>query len=131
MLYNFKGKNIRIPDDEIERNISILGISQDEAIEMWLSDNDYLDNETIENLSEKAKKNKIQHEARNINKTTIRKAREKAPDAEKENLISFFADCLKNASIPAEIVNKSKLITFKVNDSYFKLDLIRQRQPKQ
>ena len=59
MRYNFKGKSINIPDAEIEKSIKILGITKEEAIEMWLEDEGYLDNEEQAELEEKAKANKI------------------------------------------------------------------------
>ena len=59
MTYDFNGKKITIPNEEINKSIKILGISKDEAIQMWLEDNDYLVNEVVEELSAKAKVNKI------------------------------------------------------------------------
>ena len=38
------GKTISIPDAEIEANMK-LGISKEEAVEMWLEDNEYEVNE--------------------------------------------------------------------------------------
>ena len=56
MKYNFNGKEINIPDAEIENSMKLLSISKEEAIEMWLDDNDYTTNEEVEKLTEKAKK---------------------------------------------------------------------------
>ena len=36
MTYNLNGKNIRIPDAEIDKSMKLLGISHDEAVQMWL-----------------------------------------------------------------------------------------------
>ena len=52
------------------------------------------------------------------------------PDVEKENLIVLLANCLKNEGFQVEITNKSKLIEFVIGENRYKLDLIRQRQPK-
>ena len=38
MTYNLNGKNIRIPDAEIDKSMKLLGISHDEAVQMWLED---------------------------------------------------------------------------------------------
>ena len=57
MKYDFNGKMLNIPDKEIENSMKSLEISKEEAIQMWLDDNDYTINETVEELSEKAKKN--------------------------------------------------------------------------
>lgn len=129
MNYNLNGKNIRIPDSDIEKSIKILGISKDEAIQMWLEDEGYLENESVEELTKKAKINKINHEAKS-DKPRKTVARERKPDEEKENLIEILANCLKNAGFDTEIINKSKLIEFNVGENHYKLDLIRKRPPK-
>lgn len=129
MNYKLNNKTIRIPDAEIEKNMKILDISKEEAVQMWLEDNDYLENAVVEELTEKAKKNKIKHEAKSDKprKTTTK---ERKPDEEKEKLIEIFANCLKNAGFEAEIVNKSKIIEFNVGETHYKLDLIKQRAKK-
>ena len=58
------GKTISIPDDEIKANMK-LGITEDEAVEMWLEDNEYEVNEEQTALEEKAKGVKIDHGAGN------------------------------------------------------------------
>ena len=117
MTYNLNGKNIRIPDAEINKSMKLLGISHDEAVQMWLEDEGYLENEVVEELTAKAKANKVNHEA-------------KANKPRKSDLIEILANCLKNAGFEAEITNKSKIIEFNVNSNHYKLDLIKQRPPK-
>ena len=63
------GKSVNIPDAEIEKNMKLLEISKEDAIEMWLEDEGYLDNEEQNELDEKAKKVKINHGASAIDKT--------------------------------------------------------------
>lgn len=134
MNYNFNGKNVRIPDAELEKSMKILSLTKDEAIQLWLEDNDYVENEVVEELTQKAKENKsVQHDAKG---SKPRKAvkRERKPDEEKENLIQFLAENLcKMPGIDAEtvkITNKSKIIEFNIGENHYKLDLIRQRPPK-
>lgn len=129
MTYNFNGKNINIPNADIEKSMTVLKISKDDAIQLWLEDEGYLENEVVEELTEKAKVNKINHEAKS-NKPRKSVKRERKPDEEKENLIEILANCLKNAGFDTEIVNKSKLIEFNVGENHYKLDLIKQRPPK-
>ena len=57
MIYNFNGKNLTIPDNELEKLEKKLDIPRNEAIQCWLDDNDYTINEEVEELTEKAKKN--------------------------------------------------------------------------
>jgi len=129
MNYNLNGKNIRIPDAEINKSMKLLELTKDEAIQMWLEDEGYLENEVVEELTAKAKANKVSHEAKTEKpRKTVK--RERKPDEEKENLIKILADCLKNAGFTAEITNKSKIIEFNVGENHYKLDLIKQRTTK-
>ena len=130
MNYNFNGKTIRIPDDELAKNMKVLNLSKEEAIEMYLEDEGYLENEEVEALTKKAKDNKaVVHDAK-ADKPRKRVKRERKPDEEKENLIEILANCLKNAGFEAEITNKSKIIEFSVGENHYKLDLIKKRPPK-
>lgn len=130
MTYNLNGKNIRIPDAEIQNSMKILGLSKEEAIQMWLEDEGYLENEEVEALTKKAKENKaVVHDAK-ADKPRKTVKRERKPDEEKENLIEILANCLKNAGFDAEITNKSKIIEFNVGENHYKLDLVKQRPPK-
>jgi len=129
MTYNLNGKNIRIPDADIKNFMKMLDLSKDEAVKMWLEDEGYLENAEVEELTAKAKENKVSHEAK-ANKPRKSVKRERKPDEEKENLIEILANCLKNAGFDTEITNKSKIIEFNVGENHYKLDLIKQRQPK-
>lgn len=129
MLYNFNGKNIKIPDSEIETNCRILGITKAEAIQMYLEDEGYLDNPYVEELTQKAKEAKISHDAKS-EKPRKQVKRERKPDEEKEKLIEILANALIAEDISAKITNKSKIIEFNVGENHYKLDLIKQRPPK-
>ena len=123
------GKVVRIPDAEIENNMRLLEITREEAVQMWLEDNDFQTNEEVEELTKKAKVNKINREAK-ADAPRKKVVRERKPDVEKEKLIEILANCLKNAGFEAEITNKSKIIEFNVGENHYKLDLIKQRPPK-
>lgn len=129
MKYTLNNKVINIPDAEIEKNARILEISKDEAVQMWLEDEGYLTNDTVEALTEKAKQNKINHEAKSTKPRKITK-RERKPDEEKEHLIELLSNYLTKEGISCEITNKSKIITFTIGENHYKLDLIKQRPPK-
>ena len=111
--------------------MKLLDISKDEAIQMWLEDNDYCENEEVEILTAKAKENKaVQHGAVNINKSKTITKRERKPDVEKEEIISKLAEFLETIGTSVKITNKSKLIEFEIGGNHYKLDLIKQRPPK-
>lgn len=130
MKYEFNGKMLNIPDALIEKNMKVLELTKKEAIEMWLEDEGYLENEEVEALTKKAKENKAVDHGAKADKPRKQVKRERKPDEEKENLIKILANCLKNEGFDAEITNKSKLIEFSVGENHYKLDLVKKRPPK-
>ena len=133
MTYNLNGKNIRIPDAEIDKNSRLLGITREEAIQMYLEDEGYVENEQtayVEELTKKAKEAKISHDAKS-EKPRKQTKRERKPDEEKENLIEILANALVAEGFEAKVTNKSKIIEFFIEDRHYKLDLIRQRAKKE
>jgi hypothetical protein len=126
------GKNVNIPDKEIEKNMKLLEISKEEAVEMWLEDEGYLDNEEQNELDEKAKKVKIDHGASAIDKTEKKekKPREIKVSDEKQALFGEIVEKLAENGRNFEIVKENKLICVKIGEKTFKIDLIEQRQPK-
>lgn len=129
MRYDFNGKIINIPDAEIEKSMKLLDLSKEEAIQMYLEDEGYMENEEVEALTAKAKANKVNHEAKS-DKPRKSVKRERKPDVEKEKIIEILTNCLKNEGFDAEITNKSKIIEFSVGENHYKLDLVKKRPPK-
>ena len=132
MTYEFNGKKIRIADSEIEHLVKGLNISIEQAIQIWLEDEGYLENEEQNSLDKKAKESKITatvHQAKSDNRKE-RKPRERKPDEEKEKIISNLAKFLENSTENVKITNISKIIEFDIGENHYKLDLVRQRKPK-
>lgn len=132
MTYDFNGKKIRISDSEIENLVKGLNISTEQAIQIWLEDEGYLENEEQNSLDKKAKESKITatvHQAKSDNRKE-RKPRERKPDEEKEKIISNLAKFLENSTENVKITNISKIIEFDIGENHYKLDLVRQRKPK-
>lgn len=122
-----KVKIVKVPEEYIKKNMEILGISREEAIKMFLEDEGFETNEEVEKLTEKAKNNKISHDAKSSQprkKTT----RERKPDVEKESIIQILAKALTDAGYSPEITNKAKIIEFSNENSNFKLDLVKKRK---
>lgn len=126
------GKSVNIPDAEIEKNMKLLEISKEDAIEMWLEDEGYLDNEEQNELDEKAKKVKINHGASAIDKTQKeKKPRQKVASDEKQALFTEILNTLTGVyGENVKIEKENKLILVKVGEKCFKVDLIEQRTPK-
>lgn len=131
MLYNFGGRNIQIPDMEIAKAMKNLGLSEPEAIKMWLEDEGFLDNEEQESLCEKAKENKVRVQGEGLKE---RKPREKPKTIkvsdEKAQLFNEIVKNLKENGRNFEISKQNKLILVKINEKVFKIDLIEQRTKK-
>ena len=126
------GKNVNIPDKEIEKNMKLLEISKEDAIEMWLEDEGYLDNEEQNELDEKAKKVKIDHGASAVDKTEKKekKPREIKVSDEKQALFGEIVEKLAENGRNYEILKENKLICVKIGEKTFKIDLIETRQKK-
>ena len=129
------GRTVRVPKAEIDKNMRLLQLSKEEAVDLWLCDNDYIENAEEQALTAKAKENKVTatvHQARATEyKQKTQRERVVKEDKVKETIIQAIAEMLP--SISAEdvvIANKGKLITFSIGADKFKLDLIRQRPPK-
>ena len=127
------GKNINIPDSEIKSHMAKLQLTEEEAIQLYLEDEGYLDNEELEELDSKAKKVKIQHYASAVDKT---EKKEKKPRTVKisdekqglfDNIYHFLVETYGDS---VEIVKENKLLTLKIGEKTFKVDLIEQRPKK-
>lgn len=135
MKYALKGgKIVNIPDNEIRNSMAMLGLTQSEAVQMWLEDEGYEVNEEQEALCQKAKENRITatvHQARAEVKPKTQRERVKKPDPTKEGIIAAIAEMLPSLNAEnVEIANAGKIITFTIGTDRYKLDLIRQRPPK-
>lgn len=127
------GKGIHIPQKEIDNLMKTLELTEQEAIQTWLDDNDYTTNEVVEELTKKAKDNKT---------TLINKAREnvgnkKTTRERKENptkaliIAEIFNKLAEIEGISQlKVENKEKLVTFSLNGNEYKLDLVQKRAKK-
>lgn len=129
------GKTIQISDKEIENYMKTLELSQIEAIELWLTDHDYEVNEEQEELNEKAKAVKIQHDAAS---TETRKKPEKprtvkVSDEKKELFSTILQNLIRCNGVESEnikVLTENKLIEVKIGEKTFKVDVIECRNKK-
>ena len=129
IVQEINGKAVKIPMPDIVNYMQKLELTQDEAIELWLTDNDYMDNEEVDRLSKQAKDNKVNIRA----ESGERKKREvtKKENPTKEGIIKEVAAMLGNiGAVNIKITNISKLVEFEMDGNNFKLDLVQKRQPK-
>ena len=127
MTYNFEGKNINIPDDEIEKSMKVLGISKEEAIDLWLCDNDYEEDEEAEALTVKAKAVKRYEKADKPRKVT---AKERKVDEEKKRLLNFCRIPIEGAGGIITNVKNEAEFSFTFGDNCYTVKLVKHRPPK-
>lgn len=131
MKYIIGKKEIDIPEKEIDKLMDSLDISEDEAVQTWLFDNDYIENEEEAVLTKKAKDNRITatiHDAKDITKTRAKRNVERKEDVDKEMIIAAVANMLQGMGIKGRVTNKSKIVEFEYNGNEYKIDLIRRRK---
>ena len=96
----------------ILRNMEILGISREEAEELYAFDNDEIDNEEVTAIEEKQQKKKVAQEKRSsIEKVKHMKAKVKA-DINKENII---ADIFAKTQTSEYIFNPQEMTSTKLS----------------
>lgn len=127
------GKKVKIPQDSLDRLMKGLQVDQESAIEIYLEDEGYLENEEQIALDKKAKESRITatiHQASKGEKRERKKVERKA-DETKESLIKALAETLETLVDNVQVVNIGKIIEFDLKGEHYKLDLIRQRKPKE
>jgi len=132
-----KYKNYNIPDAEIDKLMDALDISMAEACEMYLSDHDLIENETVEELTKKAQKNRVTatiHDAKGEKKE--RKPREKKENPLKKEVIETIFTSLQKKLIEHEdflsinVTNNEKYIDFTIGNRAFTINLVEHRGKK-
>ena len=128
MKYTFADKNgkqrtVNIPDDDIKRAKSAYGLSNKEAIDMWLVDEGYLSDPVVEELNAKAKANGVKGGSK---KRTVRRKE----DPIKRQLIATLFDSLKiwDGIYNAEIRNPERIISFSLGHDTYEITLSKKRK---
>ena len=130
------GKVVKAMTSYLENMCNILNMDMDEAVLTWLEDEGYLENEEQEELCAAAKENKSLAAARKgirdgakEKKKAVRTIKE---NPTKEMIIAAIAKTVEAIDGVTNIAveNKTKLITFELNNESFKIDLIQRRKPK-
>lgn len=135
MKYNLNGKNINISDADIERSMKSLELTKEEAVQMWLEDEGYLENEEQEELERKAKENRITatiHQATTKDpRKKTQKERVRKENPTKEMVIREIAALLPKFAEDVEVLNVGKLISFRIGEEKYEIDLKQKRKPKE
>ena len=137
MKYTVNNKSYNIPNEEIDKLMDSLDISIAEACEMYLSDHDVIVNETVEELTKNAQKNRVTgtiHGAKGEKKE--RKPREKKENPLKKEIIECIFTSLQKKLIEhgdflsINVTNTEKYIDFTIGERSFTVNLVEHRGKK-
>ena len=124
------GKVVKVAKDWVEKSMKALDTDLEDVLLMWLEDNDYIVNEELEELDKKAKENKVKT-VNQSEKPRKKVVRERKANPTKELIISTIAETLKSIATDIKVENIGKIITFKVDNKEFKVDLTEKRVKKE
>lgn len=125
------GKSVNIPKSEIEKLMSSLELSEKDAIDLWLCDNNLEEDEEQMELDEKASKVRIDKDIiQKKPKKERKKPEKKVSDAKKELFSEILSDLEDVYKGNVEVLNENKLISVRIGEKLFKIDVIETRPPK-
>lgn len=132
MEVKVNNKVVKIPQKEIDNLMKTLELTEQEAIETWLDDNDYTTNEQVEELTKKAKVNGTTKIGARVNIENKKVERERKENPTKALIIDQLWQKLAEIEHISnlKVENKEKLITFSLNGNDYKLDLVQKRAKK-
>ena len=122
-------------EKRVDELVDLLGCSIVEAEQIIADDQKIDKNQAVDfGLSKEEEKKALKYaNTKEHKKPAVYKfdKREKKADVTKEGVIQALFDFLsKNGYEDTQILNKSKLISFKIADDVYELDLKRKRKPK-
>lgn len=122
MKYELNKKIINIPDKDIENFVAKYNLSQEEAIQLWLEDNDYIENEVVNELVEKTKGQRHYEKSEKARKSSTR---ERKVDEEKKALLNKLME-----GISVDSVKNEAEFSFHVGENHYTVKLVKHRPPK-
>ena len=129
MKYQFadkdgKQRTVNIPEEDIKRSKSAFGLSNKEAIDMWLVDEGYLTDPVVEELNAKAKANGVGAGAKK--KRTVRRKEDPVKRALIASLFDFIT--LYDGVEVSQIVNPERIVSFTIGDDTYEITLSKKRK---
>lgn len=131
---NVTKKALAEKDAEIKKNMEILGISREEAEEMWAFDHDEIDCEEVDAIEDKIEETQKSDKKKSgspLDKVRNMKAKKKA-DAEKEGVIKTIFNFLRGEAASGTIVQPQEMSTTKmsfmgVNGGYYTVTITKHK----
>lgn len=119
---------------EIEKMMKLLDISEEEAMELINADKAIDKGEKLFELSAEQKKveKKMKNAQRAVDAYGKTRTRERKENPQKRMIINLIAEALRNCGECSNInvENIEKIITFSIGEDNFKIDLIKSRNKK-
>ena len=129
-------KTINIPDEVLTQGRKEQ-LTVKETIERYLSDEGYIVDPTVAELTSKAKANKVNGAGRQQSDgKRKRKAPQRKPDYTKRAVIEILADVIREMDITGmtphdvEVTNIERMIAFSLGDDKYEVTLSKKRKPK-
>ena len=127
------GKVVKVDKKWAQLSMEKLETDLEDVLLMYLEDNDYIINDSQEELDKSAKANGVKLVAKTekpVKKTPKERVQKENPT--KELIIQTIYNALQqiNNVSSVNVENKAKLITFELNNEQFKVDLVQKRKPK-
>lgn len=127
------GKRIKIDDAILKNLMSVLEVTKDKAIQIYLEDEGILDNEEQNNLDEQAKGVANVNDANRKKPKKTTKKKVNISDEKKALFNTILTNLTKCDGIKPEnikIVSENKKIEVNFNNLSFSIDIIQHRPPK-
>lgn len=127
MKYTFtdkdgKQRTVNIPEEDIKRSKSVFGLSNKEAIDMWLVDEGYLTNPVVEELNAKAANNKVS--------APRKRSVKRKEDPTKRAVIASLFDYIQEYAgvVDAAVRNPERIISFSLGEDTYEITLSKKRK---
>lgn len=126
-----KEKTITIPDEVLTQGRKER-LSVSETIERYLSDEGYIVDPTVEELTAKAKANGVNTAGRASGEKKKRKAPVRKPDETKRALIQALFEFVEayEGTDNVEVTNIERMIAFSIGEDKYEITLSKKRKPK-
>lgn len=127
------GKVVKVDKKWAQLSMEKLETDLEDVLLMYLEDNDYLENDAQNDLDQSAKANGIKLVAKTEKpKKKTQRERVVKENPTKELIISKLTSALQEIDniSNVNVENKTKLITFTLNNEDFKVDLVQKRKEK-
>lgn len=128
MKYTFtdkdgKQRTVNIPEEDIRRSKSAFGLSNKEAIDMWLVDEGYLTNPVVEELNAKAAGNRVSAPRK-------RSVKRKEDPIKREIIASLFDYMQDNFKGFNNIIvrNPERIISLSLGEDTYEITLSKKRK---